>query len=374
MSPVRDWSKGRTSALVAVWLVAAQGLGPSETPKTAPAPVPVDVSSVSFDEAIASGEALPRLHSLLVSWQGELLVEKYFHGARAGRAANIKSVSKTVLSALVGIAIERGLIEDITSPIGPFFPDLLQGDGDQAKQEITIEDLLTMRSGLESTSNRNYGAWVRSANWVRFVLSRRLLSPPGLQMTYSTGNTHLLSAILTQASGGSTWEFARQALAGPLGITLAPWPQDPQGIYFGGNDMLMTPRQMLSFGEMYLHRGRVNGEQIVPKAWVEASFVPRTRSRISNKLYGYGWWIRELAGRRIYFAWGFGGQFIFVVPELEMVAVTTSSDAPGRERRGHRDAVYDLVESQVIGPAALAMGLYVPVNDEWTALVAEEVP
>ena len=337
-------------------------------------PVAVDVSSVSFDAAVEAGEALPRLRSLLVSWQDELVVEHYFHGARAGRPSNIKSVSKSVISALVGIAIDRGLIDGVQAPIGPFFEDLLAQESDARKKEITIEDLLTMRAGLETTSNRNYGRWVYSSNWVRFALHQPLQSPPGWRMTYSTGNTHLLSAILTTASGKSTLQFARAALAEPLGIELAPWSQDPQGIYFGGNDMVMTPRQMLAFGKLYLHGGRDNGAQIVPRAWIDTSWVPRTRSRFSNRLYGYGWWIRELAGRRVYYAWGFGGQFIFVVPEIDMVVVTTSSDAPGRERRGHLGAVYDLVESHVIEPAAWAMGLHVPGDAEPAAAPEEEVP
>ena len=95
------------------------------------------------------------------------------------------------------------------------------------------------------------------------------------------------------------------------------WPRDPQGIYFGGNDMLMTPRQMLAFGELYLGRGRVEGRQVVPEKFVEESFVPRGRSRISGREYGYGWWIREMAGRQTYYAWGFGGQFIILVPSLD---------------------------------------------------------
>jgi CubicO group peptidase (beta-lactamase class C family) len=373
MSPVRGWSNWGASALLAIWLLAAPRLGPSETPETVPQPVAVDPSNVPFEPALEAAEALPRLRSLLVSWQDELVVEHYFHGARAARPFNIKSVSKSVISALVGIAIERGLIEGIDAPIAPFFPNLLGAQADPPKKEITIEDLLSMRAGLETTSNRNYGRWVQSSNWVRFALNQPMLSPPGLQMTYSTGNTHLLSAILTKVSGESTLAFAREALAEPLGIELSPWPQDPQGIFFGGNDMLMTPRQMLAFGELYLHRGRANGAQIVPEGWVETSWVPRTRSHISNRLYGYGWWIRELAGRRVNYAWGFGGQFIFVVPEIEMVVVTTSSDAPGRDRRGHLGAVYDLIESQVIAPAALAMGLNVPVRGEFAAAL-EEIP
>src|SRR4029450_2346339 len=143
----------------------------------------------------------------------------------------------------------------------------------ERNRTITIEDLLTMRSGLESTSNRNYGAWVQSRNWVQHALARPLLSVPGTQMQYSTGNTHLLSAILSSAARTRTWQFANGALAGPLGFTLVRWPQDPQGIYFGGNDMLMTPRQMLAFGELYLDRGRRAGRQIVPESWIDRSFI-----------------------------------------------------------------------------------------------------
>jgi CubicO group peptidase (beta-lactamase class C family) len=374
MSPVQAWAKWGTSALLAVWLLAAQGLGPSEIPETVPAPLAVNPSSVSFDTAVAAADSLPRLRSLLVSWQDELVVERYFHGARAASLANIKSASKSVISALVGIALERGLIEGIDAPLAAFFPDALRDPTDAAKQAITIEDLLSMRAGLETTSNRNYGRWVHSANWVRFALNQPLENPPGWRMTYSTGNTHLLSAILTKVSGKSTLEFAREALAQPLGIDLSPWPQDPQGIYFGGNDMVMSPRQMLAFGKLYLQRGRLNGGQIVPEAWVDTSWIPRTRSRFSNRLYGYGWWIRELAGRRVYYAWGFGGQFIFVLPELKMVAVTTSSDATGRDRRNHLGAVYDLIESHVVAPASLAMGLHVPGNDEWNSAIEEEIP
>jgi CubicO group peptidase (beta-lactamase class C family) len=167
-------------------------------------------------------------------------------------------------------------------------------------------------------------------------------------MEYSTGNTHLLSAILTKTTGRSTWQFAQQALAQPLGFSLAQWPRDPQGVYFGGNDMLLTPRQMVAFGNLYLKRGVVNGRQVVPAAWVDASFIPRARSRWSEQQYGYGWWIRELAGHRAYYAWGFGGQFIFVVPELDLVIVTTSSAAVGETRRDHRRTVLDVVERFVI--------------------------
>ena len=219
---------------------------------------------------------------------------------------------------------------------------------------LPIEDLVTMRSGLESTSGREYGAWVQSRNWVRYVLAQPLVDEPGSRVEYSTGTTHLLSAILTKATGKSTWQFAQDTLTRPLGFTLPRWPQDPQGIYFGGNDMLLTPRQMLTFGELYLNGGRARGEQVVPSRWIETSFVPRGYSRISGQRYGYGWWMRELAGHQAYFAWGFGGQYIVIVPSLELVVVTTSASTVAEDRRSHRRTLFELVEDLVIAPVAAA--------------------
>lgn len=306
-------------------------------------------------EAAREAAALPRLHSLLVSQRGTLLLEGYYHGARATRLANVKSVAKSIVSALVGIAIDRGVLPGVRQPIQPYFEDYLRSPADAAKRAITVEDLLTMRSGLETTSNRNYGAWVQSPHWVRFVLTQPLLSPPGTEMDYSTGSTHLLSALLTKATGKSTLQFAQETLATPLGFTLAPWTRDPQGIYFGGSDMAMTPRQMLAFGEMYLRQGRVGDRQILPAQWVRDTFVPRGRSLRGDRddrEYGYGWWMRTLAGQRTYYAWGYGGQFIFVVPALDLVVVTTSATTSDDERRAHRRTVNELVESLVIAPLA----------------------
>jgi len=311
-----------------------------------------------LEPAVEAASELSRLHSLLVSWRGELVLERYFNGTRAGRLANVKSVSKSLISALVGIAIDRKLIERVDQPITAFFPDAFTAATAAAKRAITVEDLLSMRAGLESTSSRNYGSWVRSRNWVRYALARPLLSAPGTEMDYSTGNTHLLSAILTKVARKSTRQFAQDVLAGPLGFTLADWPRDPQGVYFGGNDMLLTPRQMVAFGELYLNRGARNGREILPAAWVDASFVPRARSHWSDQLYGYGWWMRDVSGRRIYFAWGYGGQFIFVVPDLRLVVVATSSTTTDDERRGHRRTVQDVVEQFVIEPLAARSSLF----------------
>jgi CubicO group peptidase (beta-lactamase class C family) len=310
------------------------------------------------DEIDAAAKALPRLHSLLVSRNGELVFEGSYNRARSERPANIKSASKSVISALVGIAIDRGIIPGVRTPILTYFPDLRQA-ADARKRDITVEHLLTMRSGLEGTSNRNYGAWVTSRNWVAHALARPMFAAPGEEMEYSTGNTHLLSAILTKATAKSTWQFANEALARPLGFTLPQWPRDPQGVYFGGNDMLMTPRQMLAFGELYLNGGRAAGRQVVPRSWVEASCEGRARNRrpgnpaadafrrfdpMRDRKYGYGWWVHDIRGHQACFAWGYGGQYIFVVPDSRLVIVTTSAPDVSEERRGHRQGIFDILD------------------------------
>ncbi len=322
----------------------------------------------AFDPAAldAAARQLPKLHSLLVSHHGTVLFERYYHGARADRPANIKSASKSVISALIGIAIDRGLVPGVGTPIARWFPALSR-DRDPRKRAITVEDLLTMRPGLESTSGRNYGAWVTSRNWVDYVLARPMVAAPGASMDYSTGNTHLLSAILTEATSQSTRRFANEALAGPLGFTLPPWPTDPQGIYFGGNDMLMTPRQLLTFGELYLRGGRKDGRQIVPAAWVARSCEGRRRELppwartpgpggvpdpLRDRAYGYAWWVHDLGGRDTCFAWGYGGQYLFVVPELDLVIATTASPNVSEERRDHRRQVVDLLTRLVVAPLA----------------------
>ena len=301
--------------------------------------------------ALERAKNLARLRSLLISIDGKLVEESYFNGARASQTANLKSASKTILSALVGIALDRGYLKSIDESIQKFFPEHITGADGAKKKSITIEDLLTMRSGLEGTSNVNYGRWVQSGNWVRHVLTRPLVDEPGGPMIYSTGNSHLLSALLTKATKMSTFDVARRYLADPLGVPMPPWVRDPQGIYLGGNEMRWTPRGMLAFGELYLNGGRAGGKQIVSETWIKESLKPRTRSRWSGREYGYGWWIDSFGGHATYYAWGHGGQFIFVVPTLKLVVAATSLPLPGEGRREHQHAIYDLMEQDIV-PAA----------------------
>jgi CubicO group peptidase (beta-lactamase class C family) len=310
-----------------------------------------DPASPDLSRAATTAAELGQLHSLLVSWRGELVLEHYAPKFSRARLANIKSASKSLISALVGIAIARGLVKGVDEPIATYLPQLARAPA--AKRAITIEDLLTMRSGLESTSGPNYGPWVHSRNWVQYALDRPLVAEPGTTMEYSTGTSHLLSAILTRASKMSTWQFAQTALARPLGFSLSRWTRDPQRIYLGGNEMLMTPRQMVAFGELYLNRGLVRGRQIVPAEWVDESCRPRTRSRWDpTREYGYGWWIQEVGGRRACFAWGHGGQYIFTFRDLDLVVVVTSSTAASEERHGYRQRLLQLIGEQVVTPIA----------------------
>ena len=315
-------------------------------------PISANVSPLyDFSGAHREAEQLPRLQSLLISHRSELVFEEYYNGANRYQSANMKSASKSVISALVGIAIDKGFIESVDTRIADYFPALISNQTNTEKQQITIENLLTMQSGLETTSNRNYGKWVLSDNWVEFAINQPLVAAPGTRMLYSTGSTHLLSAIITIASGMDTKQFAQEMLTSQLGYSISYWSQDPQGIYFGGNDMEMTPRQMLAFGNLYLNRGKHNGKQIIPESWVTESHRPHARSpRGQGRYYGYGWWLRDLAGMQVPVAWGYGGQLIFVIKQLDLVVVATSDSTPSPRRRGHLGRLYDLVERQVLVP------------------------
>src|SRR5215204_887101 len=328
---------------------AAQRSSVTVQPPAAPRPVIVD--EARLDAVYARAAALPRLRSLIVMQGDSVRRERYFRGARAEQPANVKSASKSVIATLVGIAIARGHMR-LDQTIGELLPAETRGL-DSARRAITVEDLLTMRAGLQSTSFDQYGAFVSSRNWVRHALTRPVVAPrgDGGPMIYSTGNTHILSAAITRATRQTTWAFARRELA-PLGIRLRPWTTDTQGVFFGGNEMRLTPREMLAFGRLYLDGGRApDGTRVLSRAWIDSSWVSRTSSGWSGHAYGYGWWMREAHGHPVYFAWGYGGQFIFVVPSASMVVVATSDPTPERRDGMHLDAVHDLVD-ELLAPVA----------------------
>src|SRR6266446_1833200 len=294
-------------------------------------------------ETMARAESLPRLHALIVAKDGVPIVERVFRGPSLDTPVNVKSASKTILDALVGIAIDRGMIKNVNQPILPLLrnraPDVL----DSKVGTITVDHLLSMRAGLERTSgSQNYGRWVTSPNWIRFALTRPFVDEPGGEMLYSTGNTHMLSAILTDVTGTDTLELAREWLAKPLGITIPAWTRDPQGVYFGGNEMAVSPRALLNFGEMYRNGGTFEGKRVVPESWIRASWTPLTSDR-RGVGYGYGWFIGEARGEPVYYVWGYGGQMLYVIPSLKLTIVMTSDSSLGSDANGFICALHDLV-------------------------------
>ena len=333
---------------------------PAAAPPAQSAEAPAPVITTGLDPAlmaatIAAAEELPRIRSLIVMRDGEQLSANRFNGGPPlDQPVNIKSASKTVISALVGIAIERGVLEGPDQPILTVLADDAPANPDPQLADITVDHLLSMRAGLERTSGGNYGRWVTSPNWVRYALSRPFDDEPGGRMLYSSGSTHLLSAMLTRASGRSTHDLAEEWLAEPLGVRIPRWQRDPQGVYFGGNNMLMSPEDMARFGELYRNGGRVGDQQVLPATWIEASWTPRTASPWSGSGYGYGWFLDEAAGYEIKYARGYGGQMIYLVPALNLTVVATS-DPSGDRDNVHQRGLNRLLTEGII-PAAEAGG------------------
>ena len=304
--------------------------------------------TTALTQILERAAALDPLETAIVARHGESLAERGYRGHSPSAPTNIKSVSKAVISALVGIAIDKGLLQGTQQPIAPLLKNELPAKPDPRLAQITIGHLLSMQAGLERTSGANYGRWVSSGNWVRTALAQPFVDEPGGQMLYSTGSTHLLSAILTRVSGRSTLQLARDWL-GPLeGFSIGAWERDPQGIYLGGNQMAMSPRSLLAFGELYRNGGRTAaGRPLISPAWIELSWTIRTHSRFTGDGYGYGWFHRRAGGHDVRYAWGYGGQMLYIVPSLALSVVMTSDEGNPAARSGYRNVLHRLLEEIV---------------------------
>lgn len=301
--------------------------------------------SAPFGSVIRDARTTPLLTSFIVAQNGRLLHEAYYNGLKPGQPVNVKSVSKSILSAVLGIAVAEGRLRE-SDRVSVLLPAYFRTVSDSARRALTVRDFLTMTTGLEGTSFGNYGAWVNSRDWVRYALDQPFACPPRTCMSYSTGNSHVLSVVLAMRAGQSTRAYAQQKLFGPLGMRLHGWARDPQGRDFGGNDMRFTPRDLLKFGELYRNRGRHNGRQLLPADWIDRSWGEYATSPWNGHRYGYMWWTREYNGHKVRFAWGYGGQFVFVVPSKQLVVVVTSSTSRGRDPR-HLGRVHALVDRAI---------------------------
>lgn len=302
---------------------------------------------ISLPELTGSFEELGPISSLIVNQHDEILAEKYYGTMHANRGHNIKSASKSVLSILIGIAIDQGYLESVDQTIEEFFPEYFAANPDSIKTSITIEDLLTMRSGLASTSRSNYGRWVTSSNWIEYALDRPVQGIPGVDRIYSTGSTHLLAVILHKATGMNTLQFANRYLFGPMDIDVTGWDRDPQGYYLGGNNMAMRPRDMIKIGQLMMDVGEYNGEQLVSRDWLVTSVTPVTGRRRGINDYGYLWFTRMAGDYHMVYAFGSGGQYIMVLPELDaVISVTTFNN--GSSTGSYRRQLFNQIDRDIV--------------------------
>lgn len=312
------------------------------------ASVQVNANALDLSAMDKTAQSFSNIKTIQVAYKGELVWSKAYNKADINAVTNIKSASKSLMSAIVGIAIERGVVDGVDQSVASLLSDQLPANPDPRLSDITIGHLLSMQAGLERTSGRYYGRWVASDNWVQAVLSRPFVDDVGGDMQYSTGNTHLLSAIIMYQTGENTYQLANKWLQGS-GIRIQSWEIDPQGIPMGGNQVGMTPASLLAFGELYRRGGvTAKGRRLLSEKWIAESWEPKTQSRFHRGLYGYGWFIQNFEGVQGYYGWGYGGQMIYVFPELDLTVAITSDEFLPSGKTGYRDSLHEMVGQDII--------------------------
>lgn len=289
------------------------------------APEDEGVDSAVLNDVHETFDSFPLLASVIVR-NGFIIDEYYKDGYDENSVFILNSASKSVTSALIGIAVDKGIIESVDVPLSQYFPQILENDNDYW-QQITLRHLLTHTSGIDMSDTADWYDWRASENWVQYILDCPVTSRPGTRFNYSTGNTHLLSAVLQQASGMTLEEFGKKYLFNPMGMESVSISTDAQGISDGGNGVSMNIYDMAKFGMLYLNGGEWQGEQLVSSDWVNESTTVRFERDSGSADYGYQWWVRTFGddNYNAYFAQGHAGQYIFVVPELQLVIAFTSN-------------------------------------------------
>jgi CubicO group peptidase (beta-lactamase class C family) len=256
--------------------------------------------------------------------------ERYYHGSAKNRSNNVHSASKSIWGAAIGIAIDQGLIPSGDATIASILPASYVSAMSAETQTITVYDLLKMTSGLEWEEDRTERTQIqRTPDWIKTILQLNNAELPGTTFNYSTGNAHLNSGVLTTAVHTTACEFIHKQLLAPMGVVAEHWGRDPQGYFSGGYNFYLTARELAKFGLLYLHGGNWHGTQLVPATWVQASM---TNQIITDEVtdedlpyyYGYDFWLRDIAGHHVAMAWGFAGQMIFIIKDLDMVVVMTT--------------------------------------------------
>jgi CubicO group peptidase (beta-lactamase class C family) len=296
---------------------------------------------------------LPDAFSLLVIKNGYLVFEKYYSWGSPEKYAVVHSVTKSVTSALIGIALDKGYLKSVDQKLTEFFPEYITDDLDPRKKKISLRHLLTMSAGFRWNDRgpvmRN---WYTSSNWAKFTIQLPQEKNPGDVFDYNSSTSHLLSIILSKSAKTSTLDFAKRNFFEPLGIQSAYWHQDPQGYYIGGFGLGLSARDLAKIGFLYLNNGYWNGQSIVSEYWVKESTAQQIqafRHPIYGAFgYGYQWWVKKVDGCSSFRAWGRRGQFIVVVPELDLViAVTSKTAQPHPPTAIHYSPLFDLVATAV---------------------------
>lgn len=288
--------------------------------------------------------ALPNLRSLLLLRHDRLVLERYWRGADAAQASNLKSVSKSMLSALVGIAIADGKIAGLDERVGRLLPSHF---GAAPRNRIRVRDLLDMRAGLAwAETGASLEGMIVSEDWPAYVAAQAVEAAPGERWEYSTGLTHVGAAVLEAAVDQPLRAFAQARLFVPLGIAAPRWDHDPAGLSMGGSELWLRPRDLARFGQLYLRDGVIDGRRILAADWVRASLAPGQPTGEGDE-YGLWWWRRSIAGRDVSFAWGYGGQFLFVVPGDDLLVIVTADSSAGNPQETH-DGVFSLLAEEIL--------------------------
>ena len=300
----------------------------------------------TLDTAFAAGE-FEGLHSVLLIRHGKLVFERYYKGRdeRWGRALgeisfdaetkhDLRSVSKSVVGLLYGIALAEGLAPPLEAPIVDSFPEYADLAADPQRRRMTVAHALTMRLGLQwneslpyTDPNNSEIAMEYAPDRYRFVLSRPFLVDPGKMWQYNGGATALLAKLIARGSGQPLFDFAKEKLFDPLGITDVEWVKGMDGEAAAASGLRMRPRDVAKVGQILLDKGQWGGKSIVPAAWLEASFTPHART-FGELEYGYQWWLgsSQKSGMRWIAAFGNGGQRLFVIPDLDLAIVITAGN------------------------------------------------
>jgi CubicO group peptidase (beta-lactamase class C family) len=306
----------------------------------------VDPADAGVDEgalARAHGRIpaeFPNVRSMLVARNGRIVFERYYGGATAGEVFDVYSVTKSVVSALVGIALADGKLESVDQRLAEVFPDYAKG-GDPRLSRLTLADLLTMRAGMAADPIQ------APSNWTRTLMTRPFEHEPGKVFVYDGGSSHLLSAVLTKVTGKQASALARERIFRPLGIREGwRWPDDGQGLSVGSDGLAMRARDLAKLGQLYLQEGRWNGTQVVPASWVRRSTLMHTSVGAPGQGYGYQWWVQKGPRGKAYAALGYGGQAIVVLPALDLVIVVTTVPMGDTDVRAIVRMILPAVESR----------------------------